>query len=300
MMQAQATNKDKFRVTIGADPEAFIVDVEKSMYIPALGLIEGEKGSPVRIPGSPKNNKTLLWHPDNAAVEFNFGVHTAADELYIDIDRANSYARSYIKTLNHNFRLAWVPVADFVEELLADPRLNKIGCDPDFCAYEQDGERLTPRDPPDIKKFGSDRFAGGHIHLGYDNRDIVPPWAVAMLLDAFVATRLVARGYNNDRRQKFYGLAGLFRSKKYGVEYRTMSSQFLEHSSTAIGTFQAAIDIGNIVSFKPDETASLFQRIPWKDVRRAIDTGAILDCEALYVDLRASYRDCIGESISTI
>lgn len=100
-----------------------------------------------------------------------------------------------------------------------------------------------------------------------------------------------------NERRSFYGQAGLFRPKKYGVEYRTPSAAYLDHSHIALATFSVAREIGSIVSFKPDETSALFQRIPWKDVRNSIDNCSSLDCEALFIDIKMMYKECIGSNI---
>jgi hypothetical protein len=76
------------------------------------------------------------------------------------------------------------------------------------------------------------RFAGFHIHLGFDG-GIEPEIArhVVKQLDRVVAVMFVAvlADMDNPVRRQFYGQAGEYRLPKHGIEYRVLSSTVMAH-----------------------------------------------------------------------
>lgn len=81
-----------------------------------------------------------------------------------------------------------------------------------------------------------------HIHIGYDNPDEETNLAIIKTLDLFLGIPSIILDKDTKRRE-LYGKAGCFRHKKYGVEYRTLSSFWLSSPVliewAAINTFNA-------------------------------------------------------------
>jgi hypothetical protein len=195
-------------ITIGTDPEAFLQD-SSGRFISSIGKVGGTKAEPRRI------DETLSVQEDNVAVEFNTPPAKSRQEFV-------NYVTSGIQKLTeitNPYRLSFIPKAIFDEEQLTDPKAKEIGCDPDYSVYGG-GCELT-------EYPGNERFAAGHIHIGYDKPDIVVSENLVPLLDLFVGIPSIIEEEKTNRRE-FYGKAGSIRIKPYGLEYRTLSNYWLK------------------------------------------------------------------------
>lgn len=215
--------------TVGADPEFFVkpsnlADKEENV-VPICGLIGGTKTQPLQIEGLTSG---FCVQEDGAACEFNIPPATTPQEFAENITTAYSallqqlggkkYSASFIN--NISLRKEWVDKF---------PNLAAIGCDPDYVAYNK-SEFPEPR-VADIDKIGLVRGAGGHIHVGYP-LDMCPPAIMAKLLDLMLALPNVKNDKQGERRA-WWGKAGLYRPKPYGVEYRTLSNWWIQSHSSA-------------------------------------------------------------------
>jgi hypothetical protein len=255
---------------LGADPEFFIGTDKK--LISSIGVIGGEKGKGVSI--SPIINAT--WLEDNVAVEVNAPAYKSAGDFKTRWMQIMSEVK---KTLAAKKMHAIIkPVVNFRSEELGHPKAHVYGCDPDFCAYDEDTKK--PR-VVDVQQFGNTRFAGGHLHLSFQNRDKIPAYAVAMIFDALVGLPAIMLDSQQERR-KSYGLAGLFRTKKYadgseGIEYRTLSNFWIKDvhqdpEATHMHYMAAtALSIGHAASMRPMELSKFFIRLPLKDIQQTIN-----------------------------
>jgi hypothetical protein len=258
-------------ILIGADPEFFIGNDKK--LIPSCGLIGGDKGAGVPIPGT-SNSK---WLEDNVAVEINVPPAESGDQFANTIRDAIGNASSALGKMK--LHPIFKPALTFRTEDLIHPKASRFGCDPDFCAYDTD--QKAPR-ACDVNKFQNTRFAGGHVHLSFNNRDKIPAYAIAMLMDAFIG--LPSLYYDKqDQRRGAYGLAGLYRTKKYsddieGIEYRSLSNFWLPLAAggsaqlnvvTCLG--DTLLSIGRAIQEYPSELSKLFIRLPLRDIQEAIN-----------------------------
>ena len=66
--------------------------------------------------------------------------------------------------------------------------------------------------------------------MGYDNNNIDTSIAMLRYIDAYVGLPSILYDTDNERRS-LYGKAGCFRLQKYGFEYRTLSSFWIENES---------------------------------------------------------------------
>lgn len=197
-------------VTIGTDPEAFLFDGKQ--YISSIGLIGGSKEEPRNLQNG------IAVQEDNVAVEFN----TPPARTYDEFLQAVQDGIAQVSKLTPH-KLVFTPKAVFLDEQLADPKAKEIGCDPDYSVY---GGACTM-----TEYVGNERFAAGHIHVGYDEPSMIKSEELAILMDLFVGIPSVMEDIKTNRRD-FYGKAGSIRIKPYGVEYRVLSNYWLNYPET--------------------------------------------------------------------
>lgn len=284
-------------VLIGADPEFFIA-TDKNL-IASCGLIGGEKGK--GIPINPDKNKDFLWLEDNVAVEMNGPAKATSDAFAIMwksmVDEA------ILKLKLQGLHPVFKPALNFKPMDLAHPKAQTFGCDPDFCAYDAD---VNKHRTVDVQKFGNQRFAGGHIHLSFGNKDKIPAYAIAMFMDALIALPTLDYDMQDERRSS-YGLAGLYRKKKYsetleGVEYRTLSNFWLRIlAKNTTGSLHyvhymanAALALGRAIQSTPLELSKLFTRLPLRDIQSAINSEDKQRAKEIHTFIRnqPEVKDC--------
>lgn len=198
-------SNNKYKLTIGADPEFFLVDKKTNKVVPACGLFGGAKGSPIFL--SPDGG----FLEDGAAVEFNV---TPCDSLAEVKTKINDLILVFLN--NHaNYTIHGASSAEFdLADIKKYPKAMQIGCAADLFAY---GVRVAPS----VAAFKANRFAGGHIHIGID------PWPEGLQKETlvkaldFVWMQDESKYLSDPYRWKFYGHPGLYRDTDYGVEYRS-------------------------------------------------------------------------------
>lgn len=209
-------------VTVGTDPEFFLIDRRGDYpeYIPAHHFFAGTKEEPMQV----DENVSLLT--DNVMLEANVPPASSADELVGNISHIMSVIRSY---LPEGIELAIVPDA-FFNEKERDDKYYEFGCDPDFNIWTEE---------PNIPSIPEDkRFAGGHIHIGYDGANPATSGRLVRLLDYYL---YYAIGGNSERDQ-YYGMMGLCRFKDYGVEYRSPSNHWLSENDLIRLVFNKSVE----------------------------------------------------------
>lgn len=200
---------------IGCDPEAFLVNPSDNTYFPAVDVIPGTKEKPHKIKGG-------AVQVDGLAVEFNIDPAATLDEWMNNVEGVVQELERMVQPYNLDF----TPVALFQKKLLSGIAKDKLklGCDPDWNAYE--GELNPIPTPPDCL-----RTAAGHIHIGYSGIK-QPGWddqfELTKHLDACLFVPSMYWDSDNPRRQQFYGAVGSMRPKGYGIEYRVLSSKWVQ------------------------------------------------------------------------
>lgn len=198
-------------VTIGADPEMFIIDKSTNKIVSAIGIIPGEKGNPY--------TENMLSggygvEIDGILSEFNIPPCRTKEEFIFSIKYMKNWIREYVRTFNSNYDILCKASAKVPEDQLLDPLANEIGCAPDFNVYTG-----TANEKPDGYTSNA-RVAGMHIHLGYDNPNIKTSVKLIKYLDAYVGIPSVL--YDTDKyRRTLYGTAGSFRKTSYGKLIKT-------------------------------------------------------------------------------
>ena len=216
------------KVTLGADPELFLISSATGEYVPAYGLIGGTKTKPLALPGKPRG---FFYQEDGAAFEFNIPEATTASSFTDRIQYAIQKSQQVLATSglvldlkNCAAELTLTPAQ------LQHPFANMIGCSPDW-----DGFTNTQRHGIGAGLMGNKRFAGGHLHIGYDT-SLMPRHVMAQHIDLLVYMPLSGydAGLRSDRAS-LYGVPGVYRPKPYGIEYRRPSSFWLNNPILATG-----------------------------------------------------------------
>lgn len=214
--------------SLGTDPEVFVVD-EHGVVIPAFKFLpDKDKAVPMSFrygDGRP------FW--DGFQAEFTTDVKRSPNSscLSFTIDDVRNGLREVLraaKKFDPKAKLTWRSVLDIPNHIMdeADPIHRELGCLPSKNAYPHIKPLVV--DNPSALPF---RFAGCHLHLGFDstNKKIVE--RVVKTIDAVWGTISIClfRGMEDKRRRIFYGRAGEYRDPSHGIEYRTTSSAALAH-----------------------------------------------------------------------
>lgn len=213
-------------ITIGCDPEAFLVKKPKSKdplapleFVTAHEIIPGTKQEPHKVPYG-------AVQVDGMAVELNIDP-TSRDHQFSDY--VYEVRRTLQSMLPSDLKMVFTPIAEFTQEYMDSlpAAAKEVGCDPDYDAYTMEENQA-----PEASSLM--RTAGGHLHVGWTKgRDPFDPGhfqacaRVARQLDHTLGLYTVIWDHDQ-RRRAMYGKAGAFRPKPYGVEYRVPSNFWLQ------------------------------------------------------------------------
>jgi hypothetical protein len=198
------------KLTLGADPEVFLVDAAHA-YVSAVGKIGGSKKYPQPLP----IGDGFAVQEDNVAVEYNIPPSASREAFNQNIAKAMSFLSDKVSQMGLQFANTSATLFP-MEELLTEEAMT-FGCDPDFNAW--DGGRVNPRpQAPDMRL----RSCGGHVHVGYEFQNKKEVINFIKHMDLFtVGATLMDQG---ELRKQLYGKWGAFRFKPYGCEYRSLSN----------------------------------------------------------------------------
>lgn len=258
--------------TIGADPELFIRNKHTGTVTSAVGLIGGTKSEPLPIPGLASRDGYTMQE-DNVMVEFNIPPATSSTRFSRSIRTALDELINVVRTTRSDLE---VDVAYstrlFPQSELCTEQAQMFGCSPDFNAHRQGQAWPTITPEALIEDGGAWRFAGGHIHLGYEVKGI-PEYVVAALCDVWLGLPSIGLDEQGMRRE-LYGQAGRYRPTPYGIEYRTLSNFWIWSNSHASYFGRQALRLCEYISNPKIQEAlqSMYAEIPWNDVQRAINT----------------------------
>lgn len=111
-------------VTIGADPELFIINSKTGKVVSAIGIIPGEKGKPY-TKGMPNGGFGL--EKDGILGEFNIPPCTSCDEFVESMKYMKSYIRDWVKNYHPDLDIKCAASMDVPEDQLQDPEAHRIG-----------------------------------------------------------------------------------------------------------------------------------------------------------------------------
>jgi hypothetical protein len=204
-------------VTIGSDPELFIINLDTDRVVSSIGLIPGRKGDPYRDKDMPTG---FGLEVDNILAEYNIPPCKKIVEFVNAHNFMKDYIRRFVKKVNPNYDIKCTASCIVDEDQLQSDEAKLFGCSVDFNAYTR---QSNPRPEGDKTNL---RSAGFHIHVGYDNPSKEVSLDLVKHLDVTLGIPSVLID-EDSRRRLLYGKAGCFRLTSYGVEYRVLSGAFL-------------------------------------------------------------------------
>lgn len=273
-------------IKFGCDPEVFLYDTTTNYHVPCVGLYPGTKDKPHKVA---KSKYGLKIQEDGVTLEFNINPVTSVSHFSTAIRSARTELANLVSKTTPNLSMVYAPYVRFRDEDLQSEQANTLGCDPDMRAWD----RGSVRKPPSIKELGNYRFAGGHIHVGYDVENCpVPAWAIVQFMEVMGYLHEIRQGYDaQGERRKFYGQPGLFRIKPYGLEYRTPSNFWLHDPNHITSCLTAA----SLVINNPETARGLWNSIDVAkdDIQHAVVTEKVSN--SLYA-LSNSLWDALQEN----
>lgn len=290
-------NRPEIAAMLGADPE-LILKGERGRKIPAFGLIGGTKKEPAQMKDM---RKGFMYQEDGAAFEFNIPPAYSAREFIANIQDAGWWIRPFLG--NKNLTMSSTGHIKLNKEQLTAPQALEIGCVEDFCAYLP--KEARKREPFTAADLGANRYAGGHIHVQF-NHGMVPKHAFVKMADLAIMLAGVILDKQGTRRN-FYGMAGIYRDKDYGVELRGPSNmwavELMSNGGKATTTWaQAKYGYASGIIHKlfdlaywtnnpknVDMLGDVYTTTPWADVQQAINTEDVVLADQLMTMLKAKY-----------
>lgn len=227
---------------LGCDPEIFVKN-KKGEPVGAWDLMPGTKMEPYKVPGG-------MVQVDGMALEF--GVDPCENKKEF-ISKIKQVKTTLQKMLPKGYELLLEPVVRFSEaEMKRAPEAAlELGCDPDYSGYTG-----SKNPSPKLPAFNM-RSAGGHVHIGWGtgfdrlSKDfIIACCPLAVELDYFLGVPSLHWDSNTERRA-IYGAPGAFRPKSYGMEYRSLSNQWLKSDEYIGFVFDATVKAITSVAMNP-------------------------------------------------
>lgn len=267
-------------ITLGCDPEVFVRNIATDKVVPICGLLGGTKAAPKQMTGMVKG---FAYQEDGPAAELNIPVCNDS----VQFARSSKSALNFLSERLSEKNLA-IDDARFIELpeewLRKHPNLAAIGCDPDYCAYDS-ASVPRPGLPLPLQNI---RGAGGHIHVGYPV-DMIPAEILVQFIDLTVALPTLKADAQGKRRQ-WWGQAGIFRHKTYGLEYRSLSNFWLLQTMYAQCIAQTIFDLVDSIQKRMPEWVSLYNAVPWKTVQALINSGNGKTAMEYIVNLRKTNK----------
>jgi len=237
-------------VTFGSDPELFFV--KNGQIVPSNDVITTDGGDVTR---------------DGFQLELNPQGHTCREIAGSNIARALFRAEEIASNIGAELSIAvGVTVGDEAWKK-STFETRRFGCNPTSNVYQKINRLATGM----RIRF---RSGAGHIHIGglnaHEKADLP---TIVKLMDIIGGNTavLIDRDENNAHRRKYYGRAGEYRPKQYGLEYRVFSNFWLRHYvlwSMASGLLRNAVGI-----YRAGLADDLIKRFDMVKVREAINTN---------------------------
>jgi|TARA_R110000822_G_scaffold152112_4_gene291298 hypothetical protein len=244
-------------ISLGADPELFVENT-KGEIVSAEGMIGGTKEEPKYLTTKKAGHAI---QEDNIMVEFNIPPCYTENEFVANLNIVEEHLNTLL-ALQDGCKLNYSASAELNPKYLLTPQAKMFGCEPDFNVHLKE-----PNTSPDPNT--NLRTAGGHIHIGYSNPDTEVSEFIVYAMDIMLGLASVDLD-QDDRRKEMYGLAGCFRFKSYGVEYRSLSNFWLISEELKRWAYQKTHDAIDLVN------SGLVPELIEKygtDIKAAIDTN---------------------------
>lgn len=201
------------KILIGADPELFCTD-ETGKLISSHGLVPGTKFEPFKV----QHGAVQI---DGTALEFNIDPAKNQTEFVKNIQSVMGQMQAMIGGKQFHIAPSVMYDEEYFKSVPEDAK--ELGCNPDYNAWTYSE---NPR--PDMST--PLRTASGHVHVGWvsEGEDVMPGDQIAVVRELDYFLGIMSLDWDPDpTRRQLYGLAGAFRPKPYGVEYRVLSNAWL-------------------------------------------------------------------------
>lgn len=218
-------------VTLGADPELFIVNNATGTVVSSIGLIPGKKKNAWVDPSWIKG---YGLETDNILAEFNIPPCHTKDEWLTHINFMKNFIRDFVQKVNPDYDIKCIASMDCPADQLDSDEARLFGCDADYNVYTE------AKNPKPNGESTTVRSAGCHIHVGYDNKKTEISLGLIKYMDAYVGIPSLLID-NDTRRRSLYGKAGCFRLTPYGFEYRTLSSTMISSDENIAFMYDATM-----------------------------------------------------------
>ena len=221
------------QVTIGADPEFF---VRRGLHYLSGHIFDcGTKYKPRRTEHG-------FIQMDGIALECNVQPSSTPEEFATNLRKVVSDLSGVVHSVHNDASLVAKPSIFFGNKRLKTipPEFAELGCQPDFNAYTT---RINRRPNSNLPI----RTGSGHIHIGWTENENPRSKAFFQLCCRIVKQLDYYLGLpsllwdNDDRRRQLYGMAGAFRPKPYGLEYRVLSNKWVENDKLVRWIFSRAV-----------------------------------------------------------
>jgi len=217
---------------LGTDIEVLLLSSKTGDFVSSIGLIGGSKEEPFLVDGG-------NLQEDNVLAEFAVDPSDSKEGWREGIEKVYGLLQHKVK--EYDLTTIVKASAHYPKKELEHPMALVFGCTPDLNAYTMDNNI-----PPDPETVGTLRSCGGHIHVSLEDvtQDENEKASFIRILDLVLGVPSVLMDADVERR-KLYGKAGAYRSKEYGVEYRTLSNfwiQSRDHIDWAYDQVEAAMD----------------------------------------------------------
>lgn len=190
------------------------------------------------------SNDGWSYHRDNVSVEFQTVPASYAEDIHETLWNAH-YGVLEVYRQEWGLSPRYRAFATFDVPLEEIEEANEMGCDPDFDALT--GEQNPA---PDMSAMKQGRPLSGHIHFGHSqlaNMSELQKRYFVQHMEIFWKDWITSTTEDVQRR-RFYGKAGSYRVKPYGVEWRVPSAfnirnTLMEHPhETGDSLLEAAAD----------------------------------------------------------
>lgn len=233
-----STSVNRYRIHLGCDPEFFFKSGSQRKRAIGSELILPKRGLMV--------NDASKFIIDGVQAELNPRPNLCRAYLGNEIGRCFIELRKALETSSEGKKRRISTCFDGVvkvpktELAKLDAEMLKLGCAPSK-NIDKNVDASVMLKSVDPHSEDTERFAGGHIHLGFDEPNLVSKVQtdpillkrMVNLLDILVGNTcvLIDRAPSSKRRRKFYGRAGEYRLPPHGLEYRVPSNFWLRHAS---------------------------------------------------------------------
>lgn len=265
-------------LTLGSDPEFFFV--KNGKVIPST-----------QVSGLPKSKSGSIVVSDGFQGELNPRSNHCRAVSGLRVRDALLQAELYADSVGAKISTEIGYTIDDETWKSTDSATKRFGCNPTLNIHTEKHRLVTGL----REKF---RCAGGHIHIGSclitNNREIVPK--LIRVLDVLVGNTFVMldRDPLNAKRRKFYGRAGEYREKVYGVEYRVLSNFWLK--SYTLYSMAGGLVKNSLAAVWYGWADELLEQVDQKKIREAINNN---DYELAYQNWSAVYAFLKRKGISS-